>query len=255
MIIFSSLVFFHFPSTGKRKRVYLYNDTVIRSSEATVRRIREDYAQDGSLKDIDDATVLRKFASMFNEWKGGTESHVFTKLEKIAASPEPKTPTLGCTMNSTLLSRHDLNNQFLTTRINWVVQSSGVDYLHLLLVSMKWLFREHGLEDSARFLISIHDEVRYLSRSKDATTVALALQISNLLTRCVFAQALGMNDLPQSVAFFTAVDVDHVLRKEVNLDCVTPSNPNPIPNGVAMDIHQILKATDGGQLPPLKASK
>jgi len=40
--------------------------------------------------------------------------------------------------------------QFLTTRINWVVQSSGVDYLHLLLVSMKWLFQEHGLSDKAR---------------------------------------------------------------------------------------------------------
>ena len=41
--------------------------------------------------------------------------------------------------------------QFLTTRINWVVQSSGVDYLHLLLVSMKWLLQEHGLSDKARF--------------------------------------------------------------------------------------------------------
>ena len=110
--------------------------------------------------------------------------------------------------------------QFLTTRINWVVQSSGVDYLHLLLVSMKWLLQEHGLSDKARFggdfsshflaeinqrnvfrlirfLISIHDEVRYLSQSDSADHVALALQISNLLTRSVFASALGMHDLPQ----------------------------------------------------------
>lgn len=211
--------------------------------------IRSDLPENSPLHEQDDATLLRRFASPFNEWKGGTESNVFTKLEKIAASSQPKTPTLGCTMNSTLLSRHDHNNQFLTTRINWVVQSSGVDYLHLLLVSMKWLLRQHGMENTARFLISIHDEVRYLSQTKDAATVALALQISNLLTRCMFAQALGMNDLPQSVAFFTAVDVDHVLRKEVNLDCVTPSNPTPIANGVAMDIHQILKATNGGQMP------
>lgn len=34
-----------------------------------------------------------------------------------------------------------------------------------------------------------------------------------------------MNDLPQSVAFFSAVDIDQCLRKEVNMDCVTPSNP------------------------------
>lgn len=41
----------------------------------------------------------------------------------------------------------------------------------------------------------------------------------------MFACKLGMNDLPQSVAFFSAVDIDQCLRKEVNMDCVTPSNP------------------------------
>jgi len=29
----------------------------------------------------------------------------------------------------------------------------------------------------------------------------------------------------QSVAFFSAVDIDTVLRKEVTIDCRTPSNP------------------------------
>lgn len=29
----------------------------------------------------------------------------------------------------------------------------------------------------------------------------------------------------QSVAFFSAVDIDTVLRKEVTIDCKTPSNP------------------------------
>ncbi len=41
----------------------------------------------------------------------------------------------------------------------------------------------------------------------------------------------------QSVAFFSDVDVDRVLRKEATLDCKTPSNPigmekgHGIPNG------------------------
>lgn len=43
--------------------------------------------------------------------------------------------------------------------------------------------------------------------------------------RCMFAHALGLQDLPQSVAFFSAVDIDQCLRKEVHMDCVTPSNP------------------------------
>lgn len=41
----------------------------------------------------------------------------------------------------------------------------------------------------------------------------------------MFAHALGMQDLPQSVAFFSSVDIDECLRKEVTMDCVTPSNP------------------------------
>lgn len=74
-----------------------------------------------------------------------------------------------------------LHLQFITSRVNWVVQSSAVDYLHLMLVAMKWLCEEHAI--NARFCISIHDEVRYLVCSEDRHRAALALQITNLLTR------------------------------------------------------------------------
>ena len=77
-------------------------------------------------------------------------------------------------------------------------------------------------------------------KSEDQYRTALALQVTNLLTRSMFSFKLGINDLPQviclfvndiidvhyqSVAFFSAVDIDKVLRKEVNMDCHTPSNP------------------------------
>lgn len=62
-----------------------------------------------------------------------------------------------------------------------MVQSSAVDYLHLMLVAMRWLFEEHNID--GRFCISIHDEVRYLVTSEDRYRAALALQITNLLTR------------------------------------------------------------------------
>ena len=50
---------------------------------------------------------------------------------------------------------------------------------------------------------------------------------------------------PQSVAFFSAVDVDRVLRKEPTMDCKTPSNPlglekgHNIPHGMLRygDVH------------------
>lgn len=78
--------------------------------------------------------------------------------------------------------------QFITSRVNWVVQSSAVDYLHLMLVAMKWLFEEYSID--GRFCISIHDEVRYLVRSEDRYRAALALQITNLLTRSVHRSVL-----------------------------------------------------------------
>lgn len=37
----------------------------------------------------------------------------------------------------------------------------------------------------------------------------------------------------QSVAFFSAVDIDHVLRKEPNMTCLTPSHEEKISEGVS----------------------
>lgn len=85
--------------------------------------------------------------------------------------------------------------QFMTSRINWVVQSSAVDFLHLMLVCMKWLFKEYNIQ--GRYSICIHDEVRYLVKSEDRYRAALALQITNLLTRSFFTAKVGINDLPQ----------------------------------------------------------
>ncbi|NWW77503.1 DPOG1 polymerase, partial [Climacteris rufus] len=180
-------------------------------------------------------------------WAGGTESEMFNKLESIALSHSPQTPVLGCHI-SRALEPAVVKGEFLTSRVNWVVQSSAVDYLHLMLVAMKWLFEEFDI--NGRFCISIHDEVRYLVQHQDRYRAALALQITNLLTRCMFAYKLGLQDLPQSVAFFSAVDIDQCLRKEVTMNCVTPSNPTGmekygIPEGEALDIYQIIEITQG----------
>ena len=48
----------------------------------------------------------------------------------------------------------------------------------------------------------------------------------------------------QSVAFFTKIDIDRVLRKEVDIDGITPSNPQGlaleygIPNGAGVPCNQ-----------------
>ncbi|CAK9440115.1 uncharacterized protein LODBEIA_P42150 [Lodderomyces beijingensis] len=175
---------------------------------------------------------------------GGTESIMFNALEAIAQQQEPRTPVLGAKITDALKVENLNKNTYMTSRVNWTIQSSGVDYLHLLIVSMEYLAAKYNIE--ARLAITVHDELRYLVNEKDKYVAALLLQISNLWTRAMFCEQLGIKELPQSCAFFSEVDVDHVLRKEVSMPCVTPSHPEPIPVGESLSIETLLEKTNGG---------
>jgi DNA polymerase gamma 1 len=171
-------------------------------------------------------------------WRGGTESFVFNKLEEFAEQERPRTPVLGAGITEALMARFVSQGGFMTSRINWAIQSSGVDYLHLLIISMDYLIRRFNID--ARLAITVHDEIRYLVKEEDKYRAAMALQISNVWTRAMFSQQMGINDLPQACAYFSAVDIDHVLRKEVDMDCITPSHLTKIPHGESVDITTLL---------------
>lgn len=199
----------------------------------------------------------RTLGEMFDargRWAGGTESDMFNRLEAIAGQPEPRTPFLGGRLSRPLEPRKkapgtdgkvedddDDDDRFLPTRVNWVVQSGAVDFLHLMLVCMRWLMngpagggRQSG--SGVRFSLSFHDEVRYLVREEDADRAAVAMHMTNLLVRAFCVQRLGMRDLPQSVAFFQSVEIDRVLRKESQADYQTPSNPHGLAAGYGVGV-------------------
>jgi DNA polymerase gamma 1 len=180
----------------------------------------------------------RRLLSETPFWRGGTESFVFNKLEEFADQERPRTPALGAGITEALMRRFINKGSFMTSRINWAIQSSGVDYLHLLIVAMDYLIRRFNIQ--ARLAITVHDEIRYLVKDEDKYRAAMALQIANVWTRAIFSQQVGIDDLPQSCAYFSAVDIDHVLRKEVDMDCITPSHPNKIPHGETLDISKLL---------------
>lgn len=52
-----------------------------------------------------------------------------------------------------------------------------------------------------RFLVSIHDEVRFLVKEDHCFLAALALQIANLWVRALFAESVGITNLPQVFSF------------------------------------------------------
>ncbi|KAJ6781542.1 hypothetical protein PWT90_08646 [Aphanocladium album] len=181
-------------------------------------------------------------------WRGGTESFVFNKLEEFAEQERPRTPVLGAGITEALMGRFINKGGYLTSRINWAIQSSGVDYLHLLIVSMDYLARRFNID--ARLAITVHDEIRYLVKNEDKYRAAMALQVANVWTRAIFAQQVGINDLPQSCAYFSAIDIDHVLRKEVDMECITPSHPNAIAPGESLDINTLLSKGHAARLDP-----
>jgi len=128
-------------------------------------------------------------------WRGGTESYVFNKLEEFAEQQLPRTPVLGAGITEALMARNINKGGFMTSRINWAIQSSGVDYLHLLIISMDYLIRLYNI--NARLALTVHDEIRYLVKDEDKYRASMALQVSNLWTRAMFAQQMGIDDLPQ----------------------------------------------------------
>lgn len=199
-------------------------------------------------KETKGSKTTRKLLSERPFWRGGTESFVFNRLEEFAEQERPRTPVLGAGITEALMRRFVKTGAFMTSRINWAIQSSGVDYLHLLIISMDYLIRRFNLD--ARLAITVHDEIRYIVKEEDKYRGAMALQVANVWTRAMFSQQMGIDDLPQGCAYFSAVDIDHVLRKEVDMDCVTPSHPNKIPHGESLSITQLLEKGSSAFLDP-----
>ena len=199
-------------------------------------------------KETKGTKTSRKVLNDRSFWRGGTESFVFNRLEEFAEQERPRTPVLGAGITEALMRRYINKGGFMTSRINWAIQSSGVDYLHLLIISMDYLVRRFNID--ARLAITVHDEIRYLVKEEDKYRGAMALQVANVWTRAMFSQQMGINDLPQSCAYFSAIDIDHVLRKEVDMDCVTPSHPTKIPPGESVTITQLLDKGSAAYLDP-----
>ena len=199
-------------------------------------------------KETKGVKTTRKALSDTSFWRGGTESFVFNKLEEFAEQEKPRTPVLGAGITEALMRRFINRGAFMTSRINWAIQSSGVDYLHLLIISMDYLIRSFNI--NARLALTVHDEIRYLVKEEDKYKAAMALQVANVWTRAMFSQQMGIDDLPQSCAYFSAVDVDHVLRKEVDMDCVTPSHLSKIPHGESLNMRELLEKGSAAELDP-----
>lgn len=248
------------PTQAKQKAIAMFNMTkgnrVYRLCDSVLPEIKK---RDHTRRAAQELCAIYNMSvtELFEKpaWKGGSESAMFNSLEQIACSAQPKTPFLNSRLSRALEMNGEDVDKYIPTRINWVVQSGAVDFLHLMLVCMRWL-----IHPNVRFCLSFHDEIRYLVPNEHRYQTALALHVTNLLVRAFCIKKLGMTDLPQSVAFFSSVEVDTALRKDALSDCVTPSNPHGLSKGYGVPLGEsldIIKAIElsGGNIGIFKKKK
>ncbi|XP_023224384.1 DNA polymerase subunit gamma-1-like [Centruroides sculpturatus] len=79
------------PEDAKQKAKKMYTET------KGIRKLVNEFEDDN---DEQDTILTNKFKK--RKWIGGSESHMFNKLEEIAQSSEPRTPVLGCRISKAL---------------------------------------------------------------------------------------------------------------------------------------------------------
>mgnify|MGYP006276005073 CR=1 FL=1 len=156
-------------------------------------------------------------------YEGGSDSGCFNYMEEIAMRTRvPQLPCLG-TKISTAMRPAAVGDDFKTGRVNWTIQSSGAEILSIFLTAIHWLSREYRIP--SRFILSIHDEIWFMTPEKYAEQFAAVFQIAHMYTWSMFHSSVGIPELPLSRAYFSSVAIDNRIRKSPKERTVTPSNP------------------------------
>jgi DNA polymerase gamma 1 len=172
-------------------------------------------------------------------YEGGSDSGAFNLMEEISMKTKvPQLPCLG-TKISTAMRPAAVGSDFKTGRTNWTIQASGAEILSITLTAVAWLAEEFRIP--YRFIISIHDELHFMTPERYAEQFAVLFQIAHMFTWARFQSSVGIPQLPLSRAFFSSVAIDDRLRKSPKECTVTPSNPegSAEPNGVEYSLKEL----------------
>jgi DNA polymerase gamma 1 len=142
-----------------------------------------------------------------------------------------------------------VGDDFKTGRVNWTIQSSGAEILSIMLTAVHWLTAEYKIP--ARFVLSIHDEIWFMTPERYAEQFAVLFQIAHMYTWSLFHSAVGIPELPLSRAYFSSVAIDDRLRKSPRESTVTLSNPGGAnePSGTE---HSMTELSEIGAIDKLK---
>lgn len=189
-------------------------------------------------------------------YKGGTDSAAYNFMLRLGNAKRmpghlghlqaqhklPRTPLLQSAMSSTITEKLCAGN-YLTSRANWGIQSSGADILHCSILVVRYLAKIFDVP--LRFMFSIHDEGWFLVKEGFERQAAALLQLTSLIVWSAFFGQLGFESLPESYAWFSAVNIDTCLRKEVYMSQVTVSNPVDVPKGYELNPEECADILNG----------
>lgn len=170
-------------------------------------------------------TMFKGSKSRDHIYYDGLASDAFNMMERLADDRTPRTPLLDARMSLALAG----NKDFKTTRVNWTIQSTGVDFRDLLICLSLYYFKRFEID--GRLLMTIHDEARFIVKKGDELMAAYACQLAHITTWSLLILNLGLNAIPAGIAWASGVDIDKVLRKDPEATCVTPTQPEAIAPG------------------------
>jgi DNA polymerase gamma 1 len=180
-----------------------------------IKTARPDLADDSAKTLANKALTLRrgKRDRGTGLFSGGTDSHAYNYMLKMAETPENRT-ILGKSAISKPLQKTYCDKEFMPSRCNRGIQSAGVDILHVFVSLLEYFIGIYNVE--GKFLISIHDETWTMAKEEHAFKMSWIFQLCHMLVWSIFFEAYGFQTIPFNYLFFSSVNIDKVLRKEVN---------------------------------------
>lgn len=167
---------------------------------------------------------------------GGSDSHAYNEMARIANMPCPTNPLSGTKM-STAFRPSNVGSDFWTMRNNWCIQSTGSAMLHAFMTAMEWLIEQQGLE--AEFCMSVHDSILYICPEPQAKKVAALFQVAHAWCWAWLRYNYEIYELPVANAWLSSVEVDRIFRKAATASTKTVSQQKSEPNGESHSIAEL----------------
>lgn len=164
---------------------------------------------------------------------GGSDSEFHNYAVEFAATRNARLPLSGRLIGDGANLAYDTNKDWHTTRVNYIVQSSGSDLRHLTQVAIAAFARRAGI--TYRHVICRHDELWFYVEESRAKEFAKIMNKAHALTWAAFLESIGIYHLPKALLGFSSVNIDHCLRKEVDAPTVTCSGGVSYPDGEAFE--------------------